>query len=56
MVLIDIPDNEVEAVIIDFESEGANKVIKKQQMDGKWTVLASFVSGEYNRRIDLQRH
>lgn len=56
MVLTDVPNDEVAAVVVDFRSEGASKVIKKQQADGKWTVLASFFSGEYSKRIDLREH
>ena len=56
MVLTDVPDDEVTAVVIDFRSEGANKVIKEQQANGKWTVLASFFSGECSRRIGLREH
>jgi hypothetical protein len=36
-----IPNSDVEEVISDFESEGA-QVEKIQQDDGKWTVRATF--------------
>ena len=48
MVLTDVPDDEVEAVVVDFGSEVAT-VMKEQQADGKWTVRASFSSGEADR-------
>jgi hypothetical protein len=38
--LTDIPSNEVDQVIQDFESEGCT-VNKIQQPDGKWTVIAT---------------
>ncbi len=39
--LTDIPDNEVDQVVRDFESEGAT-VTKKRQPNGMWTVVATF--------------
>ena len=36
----DIPEEEVDQVVADFESEGA-KVIKEKQPNGKWTVRAT---------------
>lgn len=39
--LTDIPQNEVDQVVADFESEGAN-VTKSQQKDGNWEVTATF--------------
>jgi hypothetical protein len=38
-VLKDVPDDVIDEVVSDFESEGA-KVIKERQADGKWTVRA----------------
>jgi len=39
-VLRDIPEDELEEVIGDFESEGCT-VTKKKQPDEKWTVIAT---------------
>ena len=39
--LTDIPSNEVNEVVEDFESEGAS-VQKIEQQDGNWTVRATF--------------
>jgi len=38
--LTDIPDEQVEAVVADFEAIGAD-VTKTRQKDGKWTVTAT---------------
>jgi hypothetical protein len=38
--LSDIPDDEVDQVVGDFESEGCT-VQKKRQEDGNWTVVAT---------------
>ena len=43
MVLTGVPDDQVEAVVEDFNSEGADKVIKERQPDGNWTVRANFI-------------
>jgi len=40
-VLKDVPEDMIDEIVSDFESEGA-KVIKEQQPDGKWTVRANF--------------
>jgi len=40
-VLTDIPSDEVEQVVADFESEGA-KVQQIKQADGNWTIRATF--------------
>jgi uncharacterized protein with GYD domain len=37
----DVPDDKVDEVVQDFESEGA-KVEKTEQSNGKWTVVATF--------------
>lgn len=39
--LRDIPDGDVDEVIADYESEGADAV-KIPQGDGNWTVRATF--------------
>ncbi|MGA2465844.1 MAG: hypothetical protein ABSH06_16010 [Thermodesulfobacteriota bacterium] len=39
--LTDIPDNDVDKVVSDFESEGAT-VTKTRQANGMWTVVATF--------------
>lgn len=38
--LTDIPDDEVDEVVSDFESEGCT-VTKRKQQDGNWTVVAT---------------
>jgi hypothetical protein len=38
--ITDIPSEEVDMVIGDFESEGCTAT-KKQQLDGNWTVIAT---------------
>lgn len=40
-VLTDVPDDQVDSVVADFESEGA-KVQRTRQKNGKWTVTAYF--------------
>ncbi len=37
----DVPDDKVDQVVKDYESEGA-KTEKIRQSDGKWTVIATF--------------
>lgn len=37
--LTDVPDEDVDQVVSDLESEGCTAT-KKQQTDGKWTVTA----------------
>ena len=39
-ILTGVPDNEVDAVVEDFKSEGA-MVIKERQADGSWTIRAA---------------
>ena len=41
-VLTNVPPDEVELVVKDFESEGAI-VIKQREPDGSWTVRAQFL-------------
>ncbi len=43
--LNDIPENEVDEVVKDFESKGAS-VEKIKQDNGQYTVKASFPNGE----------
>jgi hypothetical protein len=38
--ITDIPPEDVDTVVGDFESEGCTAV-KKQQPDGNWTVIAT---------------
>jgi hypothetical protein len=40
-VLSDIPDDNVQQVIDDFESEGCSEVTKEKQPNGLWTVRAT---------------
>lgn len=42
--LIDIPDDEVDEEVSDLESEGCT-VQKKQQDNGKWTLIATCPDG-----------
>ena len=44
-VLTDIPENEVDKIVEDFESEGAS-VKKIKQGNGKYTVEATFQNGK----------
>jgi len=46
--LTDIPDNEVEQVILDFESEGCTTE-KNRQPNGKWTVVATCPEKKKNK-------
>jgi len=39
-ILTDIPENEVQQVMDDFESEGCTDVTKEKQPNGLWTVKA----------------
>jgi len=43
--LTDIPPDEVDEVVGDFESEGCTIESKTKQADGNWTVVASCPSG-----------
>ncbi len=40
-VLTDIPDDQKEQVVADFQSEGAAVTVVRQK-NGRWTVRASF--------------
>ncbi len=40
-VLTDIPDDQKEHVVADFQSEGAAVTVVRQE-NGRWTVRASF--------------
>ena len=40
-VLTDIPDDQKEQVVVDFQSEGAAVTVVRQK-NGRWTVRASF--------------
>lgn len=42
--LNDIPDEKLQIVVEDFQSEGA-KVERKRQPDGKWTVIGQYDLG-----------
>ena len=41
-VITDIPEDELERVVTHFKSEGATKVQRKQQRDGRWTITVVF--------------
>ncbi|PSJ17311.1 hypothetical protein [Nitrosomonas supralitoralis] len=43
--LTDIPNDEVDEVVNDFQSEGA-KTVKELQPNGNWTVRATFFDPE----------
>lgn len=41
-ILRDVPDSEVDEVMQDFRDDGATNVRKDKQLDGKWTVTATY--------------
>ena len=46
ILLRDVPDDDVNKVVADFESE-AMIVTKERQPDGKWTIRASYIRPDY---------
>ena len=48
VVLTDIPDDDIDDVVADFESDGLT-VEKKRQSDGKWTVHALYPDEQYSK-------
>ena len=40
--LKDVPASEVDAIVQDFKDAGATNVVKTQQPDGRYTVVATF--------------
>lgn len=44
-VLTDIPEDEVQQVIDDFESEGCTEVTREKQPNALWTVRATCPEG-----------
>jgi hypothetical protein len=44
-VLRDVPEDVIDRVVSDFESEGA-QVTKEKQPNGKWTLVATFPSSD----------
>jgi hypothetical protein len=40
--LENVPADDVDQVIADYQSEGAISVVKQLQPDGTWTVVATF--------------
>jgi hypothetical protein len=44
-ILRDIPDDRIEEVVSDYESEGA-QVTRELQPDGKWTLVATFPNSD----------
>lgn len=44
-VLTDIPKDQIDQVVKDFQSEGAAVTVARQK-DGRWTVRASFTNSK----------
>ena len=46
-VLQDVPDEDANSVVSDFEAEGAIAITKTKQDNGLWTIEANFDSSQY---------
>lgn len=44
-VIKGVPEDRIEQLVYDFESEGA-QVTREKQADGKWTVVATFPNSD----------
>lgn len=48
-ILTDVPTEEVNSLMDDFKTNGAIDVSKKEQSNGKWTVVAVFQEKEWEK-------